>query len=163
MNNIKESEALKMQVVIKETTDKLNKVYSECGFIPPDSEIGNRDTCIRELTKKDKPRKEFRVTLHGKDILLKVTETITTPEEAKPVYERFIKELAEQKLYLVLNEECGKMVAEITGKPVPGVANKKIADATKKTEVKLLSQEDADQDHQRGSQGSQKRCQEGQH
>jgi hypothetical protein len=122
MNKIPESEALKMQVILKETTDKLNLVYSECGFIPPDSEVGNRDTCINEMKKKKSPRVEFIVEMHGKKVTLKVKKDVT-PEKN---YEEFLKELAKNKLYTTLTEECGKKVAEITGKPLPGVVSKKI-------------------------------------
>jgi len=121
MNAIKESEALKMQIIIKENAEKLNKIYSECGFIPPDSEIGNADTCKKEM--KTGQRKEFIVKLYGKNIVLKV-DSNKSPDEN---YASFVGELKKNGLHMNLPEKCAEDVAKITGKPIQGVVSAKIA------------------------------------
>jgi hypothetical protein len=127
MNQIKESDALKMQVVLKENVDKLNAVYAKCLFIPPDSEIGNQDTCIREMKKKRNPRRKFIVELYERKVVLVVNRRLT-PEQN---YAHFVKQLQRKGFTLRLSEKCAKKVAQLTGKPVPGVASKKISEVTK--------------------------------
>lgn len=133
MNGIAESEVLKQLVIVKETTNELAAIYAECGFIPPDSEIGNRDTSIKEI--KDKKRTEFKIEFHGKKITLKVKEA-ESPEDN---YKRFVKELQALGLTFTLNEGCAKKVAAVTGPPVKGIASNSIAAVTKEVAKPLES------------------------